>query len=246
MTAPAGKAAPLLSATASAGDALLTLLYPRRCLLCETPEADILCATCSEALVEPVPDPLCVLCGHHAATSPCAYCRDDPPAFTFSRAVGRYSGGLREAIQMLKYHDRPMLARPLGAMMAQYARSIPHRFGELQLDAVVPIPMGRGRLVRRGYNQAERLARAVAADLGVPIRAQFLRRTGHARPQVGLGRVQRRQNPLGAFEGDLASEGLRILLVDDVTTTGATMKAGALALKSVGAKAVYGLALAAE
>lgn len=236
----------LRAPAAAAVDGLLTLLYPDRCLLCDELGTPAVCPECIAAIVTPIPQPQCELCGHPAAQSPCSRCRDDRPLFEYARAVGLYEGGMRRAIHMLKFHDRPMLAGPLGAAMAEYVRSIPHRFGELKLDAVAPVPMERRRQRQRGYNQAERLARVVAAELSLAMRPNFLRRRGRTRPQVGLGHAQRLANLEQAFEADPGCDGMRILLVDDVSTTGATQRACAAALKSAGAKAVYCLALAGE
>jgi len=153
---------------------------------------------------------------------------------------------MRDSVQNLKFHDKPMLAVPLGTVMAQYVRSIPHRFGSLEFDAVVPIPMAARRQRQRGYNQAERLARFVARDLGIPMRNDLLIRAGRSRPQVGLARSDRLQNVEGAFLATDACTGMRVLVVDDVSTTGSTFRVAATALKSAGAEAVYCLSLAGE
>lgn len=238
-------AARLLPYIGPASDGLLKIIYPDRCLLCGVLGAGSICPDCTTALVTPLPKPTCEICGQPAMTSPCERCRDDRPVFEYARAVGLYSGLLRNAIQHLKYHDKPMLAVPLGAIMSGFVKSIPHRFGNLEIDMVTSVPMDRRRQRQRGYNQAERLARVVARELNVPLQCGLLARVTRSRPQVGLGHDERTANLSGAFKASTDCEGSAILLVDDVSTTGSTLRECASAMKTAGARSVYCLTLAA-
>jgi len=240
---------------ASAGKTLLNdavegaldLVYPPRCVLCDTFGPAYLCESCASQIPVDVPPPVCERCGRHCDSLPCAECLGDPPYFVIAVAAGEYSGLTQEAVHWLKYRDRPMLAEPLGLILAAYARRERARLADLSFDAVVPVPMhpARGRV--RGYNHAERLARVVGHELNIPIRPELLRRVRATRPQVGLDADTRRSNLDGAFRADSnAVNGLSLLVIDDVSTTGSTNRETAKTLKLAGAKAVYCLCLAAD
>ena len=231
--------------TEPATDGLLKILYPDRCLLCGFLGDGAICKACADVLVSPLPKPTCEICGHPATVSPCPRCRNDRPAFEYARALGLYAGLLRDAVHHLKYHDKPMLAVPLGKLMSQFARSIPHRFGDLEIDIVIAVPMDPRRQRQRGYNQAERLAIVVARELDIAYKGKVLRRRMRSRPQVGLDHEERAVNLAGGFVATSQCCDRAVLLVDDVSTTGATLRECALALKAAGTKSVYCLTLAA-
>ena len=176
-----------------------------------------------------------------ALVSPAAIA--DPPAYARARAVARYDDTARTLVHRLKYSDRLDTARALGAMMARSG-------GELAggCDAIVPIPLHRLRLWGRRFNQAMELARHVASAHGKPVEPGLLARVKRTLPQVGLSRTQRGENLQGAFRVPAAArpriQGRRILLVDDVITTGATANAAARALLRAGAVSVDVLAFA--
>ena len=148
-----------------------------------------------------------------------------------------YGGAMSNAITRFKYGPVPELARTLGALLAAEAR------GRFDVDAVVPVPLHPSRLVERGFNQAVLLARPVARALGVPLRARALVRTRPTERQAELDRSARLRNVAGAFRARRPIAG-RILLVDDVRTTGATQNACAEALRAAGAPYVGCLVLA--
>jgi ComF family protein len=113
-------------------------------------------------------------------------------------------------------------------------------------DAIVPAPLHAAWQRVRGYNHAGRLVRVVGAALGIPVRTDLLRRVRATRPQVGLDGEKRRNNLAGAFRANSkAVDGLTVLLIDDVSTTGATLRECAKTLKLAGARVVYGLSLGA-
>ena len=191
--------------------------------------------------------PLCDRCGDPLpswrlltiAEGVCARCRRAPPAFDCARAAGDYDGSLREIIHAFKYDGRRSLAAPLARLMRDH--------GELVLrdaDCVVPVPLHPWRRLTRGFNQAEELARR----LDLPV-ARALWRTRATVPQSGLRPAQRRRNMREAFRvsplvRDGCLEDARVVLVDDVRTTGATLDACARVLKDAGAREVRALTVA--
>lgn len=219
------------------------IVYPPSCIACQTAtgEAQALCPACwggigfiERPYCERLGTPFAVDLGE-GLVSPAAIA--DPPVFARARAVCRFDGTARELVHRLKYGDRTDLALTLGRMMTQAGR-------ELLPDAgvIVPVPLHRTRLWSRRFNQAAALAQVVARQTGVPFAPLALARVKRTRQQVGLTRAQRAENLQGAFRVPAGTrpriEGRRILLVDDVLTTGATANAAARALLRAGASAV--------
>jgi len=217
--------------------ALLDLLFPPRCVVCRR-IGDWFCALCRQAIARIAP-PICKSCGRPLAHSECPYCKKLPLRIDGTRAVAFFEGGLRAAIHAFKYSHRPELARPLGTLLGDYLAANP-----LPVDALVAIPLHPERERARGYNQSFLLAQVVGQLLDVPVWDKALLRTRHTRPQVELDAANRRDNVHDAFSADERVTGARILLIDDVCTTGATMDACGLALQARAAKSVWGLAIA--
>jgi ComF family protein len=169
----------------------------------------------------------------------CALCRLGLNGFDQVHSFGAYEGVLRQLIHIFKFEGVRTLQRPLGALLAQ---ALPR---ESSFDAIVPMPLHWRRRWQRGFNQSELLAREIARKWGVPVRA-LVRRKRATAPQAGLTSAQRRKNVEGAFEVKKGRrlKGMRLLLIDDVLTTGATASACARALKRAGAAQVTFLALA--
>ncbi len=162
----------------------------------------------------------------------------NPPVYARARAVAHFDDGpARTLVHRLKYGDRLELARTMGGWMARAG-------GELleQADVLVPVPLHRGRLARRRFNQAALLGARVSALTGVPLDAFALARVKPTPPQVGLTRPQRAANVQGAFrvlpEAGGLLQGKAVVLVDDVLTSGATINAAARALLRGGARRV--------
>lgn len=170
----------------------------------------------------------------------CSLCRLGLAGYEGAYSYGFYEGSLRRLIQLFKFERVPSLAEPLGRYLVQ---ALPR---DQSFDAVVPMPLHWWRRWQRGFNQSELLAREVARRLGVPLVNGALARTRHAPAQSGLSSAARRRNVAGLFRvsGRPAIAGRRILLVDDVLTTGATAQAAAKALKSAGAAQVAVVTLA--
>ncbi len=227
----------------------LGLVYPPACIACQaaTGEPHTLCAACWSG-IRFIERPYCERLGTPFAVdlgmrllSPAAIA--DPPVFGRARAVAEYGETASVLVHRLKYGDRLELAEALGRMMACAGAEL-----LAEADAIVPVPLHRWRLWRRRFNQAMALARVVSAQSGVPCDPFLLARVKHTRQQVGLTRAQRQENLQGAFrvpsEAGARLRGKRVLLVDDVLTTGATANAAARALLRGGAASVDILAFA--
>ena len=167
----------------------------------------------------------------------CALCRFGLRGFDAAYCFGAYEGVLRELIHLYKYGRVKTLARPLGALLAA---ALPR---EERFDAVTPVPLHWRRQWQRGFNQSELLARTIARRCGIPV-IQALRRVRPTVAQAGLSNTGRRRNVAAAFRPRRALAGQRILLIDDVMTTGSTAAACALALKRAGAAKVALLTVA--
>lgn len=233
---------------AGAGDALrsitssaLDLLFPPRCVSCKRRGAWF-CARCRSSMNLIVP-PFCDRCGQSVASGRlCDACRRRAPAIDGLRAVAYLDGGLRQAIHALKYNGVRALAQPLGEVLSEGYR----RYA-LQADLIVPVPLHSARHSQRGFNQSLLLARELAVRVACPLDGNNLQRVRDTRSQVGLTARDRHSNVQGAFAWQGAPlQGQRVLLIDDVCTTGATMEACAAALCAAGAASVWGLALARE
>lgn len=219
------------------------LVMPPHCLACERPVAQhgALCPSCWGGL-RLIERPYCEALG-----TPFAYdiglgalsaeAIADPPPFQRLRAVAAFDGAARDLVHGLKYRDRMDLARWMANWMERCG-------GELiaTADAIVPVPLHRGRLWGRRFNQSALLAQLICRSTGKPFLPLALMRTKATKQQVGLSAANRELNVRGAFrvsaEGRIALAGRRVLLVDDVYTTGATMNAATRALLRGGAASV--------
>ena len=218
-------------------------LLPQRCLVCRR-FGSALHDRCVKELPAAEP-PRCAVCwAPRPATVRrrgwrCARCGLSSPSFAALRAPFRFSGPARRALLEAKFRGVTRLLEPLAAAAAAI---VPRGWGP---DVVVPVPLHAGRQRRRGYNQSELAARTVARSLGLPLDGSLLLRVRPAPPQAGLSAEERLTNLRDVYAGaGLPPE--RVLLVDDVTTTGATFEAAAAALRRAGAGTVYALALARE
>jgi ComF family protein len=233
----------------SAARLALGVIYPPTCIACgaATGEAHTLCAKCWSE-VRFIERPFCERLGTPFGVdlgivllSPAAIA--DPPVFQRARAVVRYDDVARALVHRLKYGDRLELAKALGAMMARAGAEL-----LADADVIVPVPLHRSRLWWRRFNQAMALSAVISRTSGVPCDPFLLARVKRTRPQVGLTKNQRGENLQGAFRVPLEAkprlEGKRVLLVDDVVTTGATANAASRALLRGGASAVDVLSFA--
>jgi ComF family protein len=192
--------------------------------------AEYFCVTCRTPFQNPFP---------LDESGRCRLCRSGARGFDAAYCFGTYEGTLLELIHLFKYGRMKPLARTLSANLAL---ALPR---DEKFDVVVPMPLHWRRKWQRGFNQAELLARPTARRCGIPV-TNAVRRIRSTSAQAGLSNAQRRENVAGAFRirNRRAIEGRRVLLIDDVMTTGATASACALALKRGGAASVTLLALA--
>ena len=235
----------LVPSLRSVGNALIAALLAPACAVCEAvldePLRGCVCESCWNA-IRPITPPLCERCGDPLPrqAEQCRSCRRREGVIERARAIGEYEGALRSIVHALKYAGRRSVASRLAAQMRT-------RGSELldEADCVVPVPLHWRREYQRGFNQARELARF----LGLPV-IDALVRTRHTRPQIELAADRRRHNVDAAFasrrmrSSRLAVAGLKVVLVDDVSTTGATVEACAKALKQAGAATVYALTAA--
>lgn len=234
---PAGVARALL---ARLGDAL----YPVSCGLClaAVPAGAGICSACRADLPR-----LAHACGACASPLPaagiCPACARRPPAFDRLHVPWAYAWPLDQLVLAWKHGGSVRAGRVLADLAREAAAGLPEPAPTL----VVPVPLHPERLRERGFNQAEQLARVVAATLAVPLESRQVQRIRATASQQALGGAARRRNLRGAFAvaaGARPLSGERVLLVDDVVTTGATLAALAGVLRAAGAERVDGLALA--
>ena len=233
-------------------DTILHWVFPVDCAACGHPAADrrlpFFCRACWESIA-PFKEPLCPRCGQpfdsplaltHSPGHQCRACREKPPRFDCALSPYPYEGVLEQAIRLFKYRRRDALARPLADLMLVWADRLP------PVDLVMPVPLHPARLRAREFNQSLLLADRIARRLGLPLSFEHLERIRQTRPQTELDRKDRARNVRRAFavRDPDGLEGRRVLLVDDVLTTGATANDCARALRRAGAASVTVLTLA--
>jgi len=217
----------------------LDLLFPPRCAGCGRPGGSW-CPACAAA-ISPLVPPVCSLCGiPWSRGERCPRCEADPLRLDGVRSCYIYSGPIRRALHRLKFHGRYRLAQALAAWMTEgWARFA------MEADLLVPVPASSARQRLRGYNQAAMLAQALAERVTIPFCPRALHRVRPTPSQVGLTQSARRENVRGAFVADPQwVRGKRVVVVDDVCTSGATLEACAAALYQAGAQSVWGFTLA--
>lgn len=221
------------------GRTLLDLLYPPRCVGCGRP-GTFFCMACRDQVSRVYP-PVCPLCGQpQVGDDLCPECTRAPPAIDGIRSAALFEGPLREAIHQFKYAYTRDLVVPLGELLLTCWRTYCP-----SVDVIVPVPLHPRREKERGYNQSELLARYLGQAVGAPLLSNALCRVRYTASQAHLGAAARLENVAGAFachSGDLLGE--RVVLIDDVCTTGATLVACSAALKTGGARSVLALTVA--
>jgi ComF family protein len=231
---------PPASASPSVTSRLLDLLFPARCAGCGHP-GDLFCANC-QAQVQPVPQPVCVRCGRPVpAAGRCRECAGGQFHVSAIRSAGVYADPLSQAIHRFKYEGRRELHEPLGLLLAGYwlGRSV-------TVDLVASVPLHENRLRERGFNQSDLLAMVLCRQAGLLLlQPGVLCRQRDTQHQMLLGPAERRANVQDAFAwAGPALAGCKVLLIDDVATTGSTLEACAEALLAAGAGKVWALTVA--
>ena len=231
---------------------LLRFVLPVECLSCghslSTDPVPFFCAACWRS-IRPLQQPVCVRCDQPfispAATTytpnhQCQQCQEQPPHFQRAWTLFPYLPPLRDAICAFKYRGKLTLARPLAQLMIN---ALPHG---LDADVIIPVPLHPARLRTREFNQSLLLADQLSRHLSLPVSATNLARTAVTDPQTALSRQARLRNLRNTFTirrpQDLAEQ--RILLVDDVFTTGTTLNECAKTLRRAGSGPVFALTLA--
>lgn len=236
-------------------DALASVLFPAPCRICgETLDNSSripICRACLASLA-PICAPLCQHCGcpitshipletSHAPL--CHICRRGLYDFDFARSYGIYSPAMARAIMLLKHHAVLPLGDWFARRIAEAAKPHPEMYAA---DVIVPVPVHRARLRERGYNQADLIARPLAKLLGLPVQSCLLVRTKPRPDKLRLTMRERWRTVRGAYEMQqgVRVDKLKVLLVDDVLTTGATLDACSRALRKAGAAQVVALTVA--
>jgi len=229
---------------------VFNLVFPEQCRACGRPLSELsrvpVCSSCLETVSPLSADFFCVMCRTPFNTAfpldeygRCALCRNGLQGFDAAYCYGAYEGVLRRLIHLFKYERIRPLVGPLSEYMAA---ALPR---EQRFDLIVPVPLHWQRLWQRGFNQSALLAEALSRRCGIPLH-NALRRRKPTVPQAGLSASDRRSNVAGAFAPARRCQvfNRRVLLVDDVMTTGATIRACARTLKTAGAAYVAALTIA--
>lgn len=223
---------------------LLNLLYPARCPLCHQvlkDSYDLVCARCADR-IRPVSGQRCFKCGKPVRENEeyCRDCTEHPRVYRQGRGIFLYDDQMKASVMRFKYSGCREYGRFYGKAMYYYG------FSDLQRwkpDVLVPIPMYWKKQRMRGYNQAEVLARVLSGYSGIPTDSTLLKKKHSTKSQKKLDALQRKRNLKDAFSVTKSVIGMRILLVDDVYTTGSTIDAAAQALLEKGAAEIFFLTL---
>ena len=223
---------------------ILNLLYPDRCPLCDTarPVKETgVCPECAKKLIT-IKGPVCEKCGRPVEQKGdiCDECVAEDFSFDGGRSVFTYSS-VSDSIYRLKYMNRPAYARTYGKLLAKEAGDW---LEWIKPDALVPVPLHKKRLIKRGYNQAKELADAISEVSGIPVADYLVKRLKNTVPQKLVGKKGRGINMKKAF---IVEENVvffkRIVLIDDIFTTGSTIDSLSRVLKDAGVKEVYFLTI---
>ncbi len=234
------------SATNEFVKALLDVILPPRCHLCRSfiqGEEDIhICTMCRETITL-INAPICEMCGVPFQTEGgcnhvCGACLSSPPPYTAARAALLFEGKTKELIHRFKYGNKSQCSRPLGLLTIQHLAQF---VTAISPDVLLPVPLHPKRLRHRSFNQALLLSEILGKAWHLPISRSNLQRIRWTEPQINLSAEERVRNVRGAFAvtDPQALSGKRVVLVDDVYTTGSTVAECARVLKGAGTEAVY-------
>ena len=224
-------------------DNLVDIIFPRRCAVCDdvlAPGSKGICASCRPRLSY-VSEPRCLKCGKEIEDPDEEYCGDcakTKRSFEAGFPLFNYIPPLSDAITRLKYHGRQEYAEVYGREIAE---AFGERFKRLKVECLVPVPLHKERLKKRGYNQAALIAKEIAAETGIPVNEKLLARDKKTAPQKELNDADREKNLAMAFsiQKDCNIIPETVLLVDDIYTTGSTCEGCTKVLLAAGVKKVY-------
>ena len=222
---------------------LVTFLYPATCRQCgenlDPADGHYICKFCWQS-AKFIDRPYCETCGHPLDSSAALpervpSCRDCPetPRFRKARSVAYYDSALGEAVRLLKYQGKTVMAKPLADSMV---KAMPAFFGMEDYDYIIPVPIHKKKRRDRGYNQMELIGRELSAATGIPLETESFVKIKNTRPQMSLSTKDRFTEVRGAFDVPDPSQiaGKRVLLIDDVATTFATANESARTLTRKG------------
>jgi competence protein ComFC len=227
-------------------ESIVNIIYPNLCCTCKAQLSEgerLLCKKCSEE-IKIIPTPHCIKCGRHLPVKGiCGECRSGRHLLESVYCACIFDGVMKECIHNFKYKNRLTLMQIFKDIVFEFA--IDNPFME-NVDIVVPVPLHPARLRQRAYNQSVIIASEIAHTFSLPLEDRILKKIKNTRPQSALDKNKRQQNIKGSFALKKPSfvKGKRILLVDDVFTTGATANECASVLLKAGAKSVSCFTLA--
>ncbi len=224
-------------------DSLSCVLFPEVCYFCGSlndTEGSVVCSNCRSS-VRSVVKPFCEICGlplaklnHFSDDLFCGSCMSNAPAYDRARYGVYYENAVRSAITRFKFHASLFNVRPIAEFLID---AFNRHYADESIDVILPIPIHRKRLIERGFNQVITLSKKLSNSTGIPIERTSLIKRKHTKPQVGLPRSKRILNLKNAFEVSKPEKisGKRVLIIDDVSTTGATVSEAAKAVRKAGA-----------
>lgn len=226
-------------------DGLLDLVYPPKCLVCGEFQPRYFCDECRRK-ISLIGSQVCRRCGAPVDQLPCKECSGRDLYFDEARSTAVYEDPLREAIHQLKFSCHSCIAPDLAEIMCEYVLNEQAAYGARSSDILVPIPVDKKRRRERGFNQSLLLAEQLAVTMRKPVVSDVLTRVKSVPPQSNLGYEERLVNLEGVFTVTDVHRiaGVKILLIDDVYTTGSTVNEASKTLKEAGASEVRVLTLA--
>ena len=221
-------------------------MLSKQCVLCLEPSHNPLplCAPCRKDL--PILKHACTSCAAPLSTNAvtrCAICQKKPPPQDFALCHFLYDSPIKQLLTQLKFQKKVAYGRLLGNLCATHLQDYYQQHPECLPEAIIPVPLSLKRMSERGFNQAERIAKPIGKELGLPILRNACHRKRHTAPQLSLPAKDRHKNLLNAFEikNSLTLNGRpieHVALIDDVITTAATLESLATEVKRVGVKTV--------
>lgn len=237
-------------------EGLLNFVFPLDCKICEKPIRESkgysICEDCFKT-IELIERPYCAKCGKPLIPTDffkqnreilCLDCKRKKYSFEFSRSTGIYDKVLKKCIHLFKYYGEKKLAKPLGKLMVDSL--VKNDEFKRKIDLIIPVPLHRNDLKKRGFNQSVLLGKVTGDYLSIPVRENVLIKKKLTPFQVNLSKKERKINILGAFSVEKPEEikGKNILILDDVFTTGATVEECTKELMKARAKNIFVLTLA--